>query len=505
MKKLIVILLFVVVIFSGCDLVTQSINSLLNSTGSLSISLNEPTSRIILPDDFPLDVDYYKIFGSGPDGATVYPITFSGSATVINDLVVGDWTINVEAYNQYDELIGVGNTTATVLSNQTVNASVDLSVLDGTGTLDIEISWPDTIPPNNLSMTGSITDIDGVTSDITLAISDHSVSYTESLDAGFYILSLTLYNSSDIIWGESYSVLVVKDQITTCSTSLSIDAINLLVGSMQMRITNQITPDYSVEISGNELLVPGAIVSLEASPVNHLDYQTIRDFSYQWYIQGQLIEGQTNSTLTLEADEFELGKYSVSVYAKGDRMYQVGTTIIEVGYTVGMTGPAGGKIFYKGPLEGYTNTAYLELAPSTWSDTGYSTKGIYGTNGVMIGGTYNTLGSGKRNTSLALAVIEDRGETETAAQLIDALEISVNDKLFDDWFIPSINELYKIFRNLGEDIDFDMFTYISSSEYDCGTMDGNIPGVSATPTGSSRLSKNTAYRFLPVRSFNSLK
>jgi hypothetical protein len=109
-------------------------------------------------------------------------------------------------------------------------------------------------------------------------------------------------------------------------------------------------------------------------------------------------------------------------------------------YRVGDTGPAGGLIFYdKG--NNSNGWRYLEAAPieaefqARWSvDT--STR---------VEGTLETVGSGRRNTQLIVDKFrQTMGEWDNAAQLCDELEFNG----FDDWFLPSKNELDQMYGNL---------------------------------------------------------
>jgi len=108
-------------------------------------------------------------------------------------------------------------------------------------------------------------------------------------------------------------------------------------------------------------------------------------------------------------------------------------------YRIGDTGPAGGLIFYdKGNNSG--GWRYLEAAPvdaefqAPWSVTG-----------TRVENTQATIGSGRRNTQLIVDIQrQTSGEWDTAAQQCDELEFNG----FDDWFLPSRDELDQMYGNL---------------------------------------------------------
>lgn len=110
----------------------------------------------------------------------------------------------------------------------------------------------------------------------------------------------------------------------------------------------------------------------------------------------------------------------------------------EVSFTtlsVGQTGPGGGIIFFdKGNSIG--GWQYLEAAPSDQS-TGIA----WGCNGTFITETQFTVGSGKTNTTL---IVAGCNEASFAAKFCDNLSLGGQ----TDWFLPSIDELNLMYKNL---------------------------------------------------------
>jgi TolB-like protein len=118
-------------------------------------------------------------------------------------------------------------------------------------------------------------------------------------------------------------------------------------------------------------------------------------------------------------------------------------------YRIGNFGPAGGIIFYdKGVFS--NGWRYLEAAPveiefmATW---GVSWEGHYGDelfNLFYVDGTMVEVGFGKRNTQLIMEHLNQKGESGRAAQLC----VSLNFDGFNDWFLPSKDELDLMYKNL---------------------------------------------------------
>jgi hypothetical protein len=105
-------------------------------------------------------------------------------------------------------------------------------------------------------------------------------------------------------------------------------------------------------------------------------------------------------------------------------------------YNIGDTGPAGGLIFYD---KGNNNDGwrYLEAAPSDFPDS----IPWYNVNYVVTGVTATAIGSGMSNTQKIVNIL---GSGSYAAKLCDDLTLNG----FDDWFLPSLDELNLMFENL---------------------------------------------------------
>jgi hypothetical protein len=150
---------------------------------------------------------------------------------------------------------------------------------------------------------------------------------------------------------------------------------------------------------------------------------------------------------------------------------------------VGDRGPAGGIIFYdKGIF--FDGWRYLEAAPADLTPAQWGGR-------VDGNGTGTAVGAGKRNTEL---IVERSGADITAAKLCDDLEFGG----YDDWFLPSRDELDLLYKNLKQKNlgRFLNSLYWSSSEgsfggawrqsFSDGVQEGNINSSRKTDTRSVR-------------------
>ena len=171
-------------------------------------------------------------------------------------------------------------------------------------------------------------------------------------------------------------------------------------------------------------------------------------------------------------------------------------------YSLGETGPGGGKIFYVF-AGGFTMTDnsqvchYLEAAPSDqstgtpWGGHGTTITGITtftsktDPNAIMIG-------NGRKDTQLIVDYLRDNtGETGRAAQLCK----SYTGGGCTDWFLPSCGELYQLYSSSVGNMTTDW--YWSSSQYD-----GNYAWYQRFNLGyQGNLSKNVALYVRAIRAF----
>ena len=111
-------------------------------------------------------------------------------------------------------------------------------------------------------------------------------------------------------------------------------------------------------------------------------------------------------------------------------------------YNIGETGPAGGIIFYVNN-DINSDWKYLEAAPKDYgriTDYNFSLRN-WGCNGQTIGLTQTIVGSGDFNTQ---QIINNCTDSNIPAKLCNDLIING----YDDWYLPSKDELELIYSNV---------------------------------------------------------
>ena len=103
-------------------------------------------------------------------------------------------------------------------------------------------------------------------------------------------------------------------------------------------------------------------------------------------------------------------------------------------YKLGETGPAGGMIFYdKGQFS--NGWRYLEVAPADWVRLEKKFGLIFGCQGVDFKTTKN---DGEANTKNITSSC-----SRSPANMIDAYSVTKDGVVYDDWFLPSWDDLSK--------------------------------------------------------------
>lgn len=114
-------------------------------------------------------------------------------------------------------------------------------------------------------------------------------------------------------------------------------------------------------------------------------------------------------------------------------------------YSIGDIGPAGGYVFITPTTAGNSTGLYFEVPDKTWSVASYGTNDInlamcIGAAGTQYqGNTATAIGSGAANTAIVAAL----GQISTACYFAENLTYNG----YSDWFIPSKDELQKLYDN----------------------------------------------------------
>ena len=191
-----------------------------------------------------------------------------------------------------------------------------------------------------------------------------------------------------------------------------------------------------------------------------------------------------SATTTVKAVAIKNGMINSTTATKQYTLQQV--------YTVGSTGPAGGVVFYVNDNAAITAWKYLEAAPA---DEG---EYIYGGYDKKTGATATIIGTGQANTQTIVNVLKTVETGSYAAKVCDDKSVTYNGKTYDDWFLPSKDELDEMYKNRTMIGGFSTYWYWSSSE---AINDGAWRQAFNNLGGQYCIRERISCRVRPIRAF----
>jgi hypothetical protein len=172
-------------------------------------------------------------------------------------------------------------------------------------------------------------------------------------------------------------------------------------------------------------------------------------------------------------------------------------------YNVGDRGPANGYIFYVNPNATQDGWTYLEALDR---DLGSGYAWDVGTDNGMGGLTFisvteaqnSGMGYGYSNSF----AIYTKCTTATAAFMTLQYSCSFNGSLFSDWFLPSLDELSRMYSTI-RNISGSGFSTTTNSWYWSSTQATMQTAycINFNNGASTTYPKNNSYRIRPVRRF----
>lgn len=306
---------------------------------------------------------------------------------------------------------------------------------------------------------------------------------SDSINRNFQIPFLLIPNTQYFV----RSFAIAENNTITYGNQVTFNTLNVITTSPVTNITSN-SATFGGNISNvdtNSILSRGVYIGNSPSGLQ-------RDLSYT----GSFGNGSFSKTTGLSLNDELLTPNTVYYIRAYVNINDIGiiTGPIDSFTTlpVGQTGPGGGKVFFdKGNNAG--GWRYLMAAPSDQS-TGI-TWGC-DTSNNQISGIQNTVGSGETNTGLIVAVCSGNN----AAKLCDNLVLGGQ----NDWFLPSIDELYLIYNNLHLN---NLGGFAADAGYWSSSADGALAWrcvfASGNPNffaGGSTL-RNTQFRVRAVRAY----
>jgi hypothetical protein len=195
----------------------------------LTFKLTSLSLQTLVP-PISMQIVSFDVQGTGPDplNDTFSDLGNTSGVLELSELSPGLWTISVDGRNTDGTIIGHGQTDPPVLvsSGQVTDAQITVAPLSGSGALDLVVNWTKkdhpgaTVQCSLLSMsTGTVADL---AKDFQLEPKGNprqAMYNTTTIAAGYYLLTLRLYDAGAQFWGIAEAVRIVAGQTTSQSWS----------------------------------------------------------------------------------------------------------------------------------------------------------------------------------------------------------------------------------------------------------------------------------------------
>lgn len=454
MKKTVYLVL--ILLLFGCS--NSTIDYLDSNTGSLILNL--VSERTIEPTII-MDISTYDIVATGPNSMTFTETNIVDGSLIKNGLAVGAWSITIDAKNSSGIVIASATDTFSITDGTTTEVNLTVIPLDGKGTLDLDITWPesDVLTP---VINSTLTSIDGTVTDISFETISNTATYTNNqMDSGYYTLNIQLLDDTKYIWGMIESVRIIKDETSIFTKDITTDDLNSIendpnFGNLNLTVNENLMNPFDILFTGNiHMLTLGENMTVTI-------ITTVQPDSYSWYLNGNLIEGEVSDSITIGQDLVG-ASYRLDVVVKMDNVLSSNSILFYIPmYEIGDIGPSGGLIFYDDLADGIDNLPnlrYLEVAPTDIEGTR-----LWGTGNIEVPGAEGTtIGSGLQNT---LDIVSGDSLENKAADACYTFSIINEGLTYDDWYLPSQDELSLMYENLHINSlgNFEQLKYWSSTE-----------------------------------------
>ena len=277
----------------------------------LELTLEEDVGRTIMPSAALLEVSRYSVSGKGPGGAAFGPVMSTESTMSIRNLGTGSWELTAKALNIQNNEIASG-TASLEITRGPNKATVVLDRISGSGSLQLNFTWDREIcKEQTMQILISIEDSKGNVRMMsrTVNVADGGAYFVMNMDAGSYVLSVKVLDSSGFVGvGATDAVRILDNTRTEGDVELAAgtkpdDPDDPADGSTQITIRNDVSSPMSFYLDYSpKNATKGRPLTLTALCDELPSGVDAGDLDYQWYINGDRCAGASGNTLKVTAD-----------------------------------------------------------------------------------------------------------------------------------------------------------------------------------------------------------
>ena len=287
----------------------------------LELTLEEDVGRTIMPSAALLEVSRYSVSGKGPGGAAFGPVMSTESTMSIRNLGTGSWELTAKALNIQNNEIASG-TASLEITRGPNKATVVLDRISGSGSLQLNFTWDREIcKEQTMQILISIEDSKGNVRMMsrTVNVADGGAYFVMNMDAGSYVLSVKVLDSSGFVGvGATDAVRILDNTRTEGDVELVAgtkpdDPDDPADESTQITIRNDVSSPMSFYLDYSpKNATKGRPLTLTALCDELPSGVDAGDLDYQWYKNGDRCAGASGNTLKVTA-ESGVTRYDVIV------------------------------------------------------------------------------------------------------------------------------------------------------------------------------------------------
>lgn len=288
---------------AGCNLTQPEESASLKITvASKMPSPNAPAMDAAaknLKPEISLDVVSYDLIGDGPAGRSFSKLGVNAASYEVQDLLVGEWTVFAVGRNAAGDAIAISaSSTVTLKLAETETVSLLCLPYAGDGELRIDVSWPSSFIVKPV-IEASLTSEGNIVTQLDFTITGNTATYASgtTLANGYYTLSFKLKDSNStpsyLNWSRVESILIVKDQPTPATWNLTTDDVDYASADLALSLASDTRKPIDISLSGYHTSLQKN-TSMTVSAIG-----TPAPTSWQWYLDGDPLTGQTASSVTV--------------------------------------------------------------------------------------------------------------------------------------------------------------------------------------------------------------